>query len=619
MATARTILILTLLIFINCSIRAQSTVAFEPWSTQYGIIEPVPNVDLDNRLLTPEKDHRIQPVQAGYTKNIDFQNIAKKGVWTKLTEDTYLWRISFLVADAPALNLYLNNLQLGNNDRLFVYDPQKTTILGAFTAQNNTSFLCTQFIPGDQLIIEFNTTNKTTHLPFDIHEIGVQLASKNSRGFGGAGDCEVHVNCPEGTNWQQQRDGVARILVKQGNLTFWCTGTLVNNVRADGTPFFLTANHCGEDADFEDYAQWLFYFNYQSDNCQQPVFEPELQTISGSELLAHSVSGVSAGSDFKLLLLGTDVPSGYHPYYNGWSRSTTASPSGVTIHHPQGDVKMISTYTQPLVSSDYDSSTENPEGKYWRVYWSETQSGHGVTEGGSSGSPIFNKDGLVMGSLTGGGASCTFLDSPDYFGKFSTSWSSASGNDSTSSLQVWLDPDNTGVLSLQGSDLDTTNLTAWFTAERTSLLVGESVNFQNTSFGNISSYLWVFEGGVPDTIKQENPGPIQYPDAGTFDVKLFAYSGENADSLVRKDYIQVLPNISPNPGNGIFTLAFGTKKPENLNIEVFDDHGQKATFTMSENEDTSLTINLLSNSAGVYFVRFSSDDQQNTYKVIIIK
>jgi len=619
MAAARKIFIFTLLIFVTRTIWSQSTTPLTPLSTQSRVDVTVPQVNVEHNLVTPEKDNLLQPPQAGYTINIDSKKIAEKGDWLRISDKEYMWRLSFSATDAPALNLYFKNLQLSDDDRLFVYDPHKSTILGAFTSRNNNPFLCTQFIPGDQIIVEFNTNKKTTQLPFEIHEIGIQLDTNASRGFGGAEDCEVRVNCPEGDHWQKQKDGVARILVKQGNLTFWCTGTLVNNVRADGTPFFLTANHCGEGADFEDYAQWLFYFNYQSDDCQQPVFEPELQTISGSELLAHSVSGVSAGSDFKLLLLGTDVPDGYRPYYNGWSRTTNASPSGVTIHHPQGDVKMISTYTQALVSSDYDSSTENPEGKYWRVYWSETLSGHGVTEGGSSGAPLFNKDGLVVGSLTGGGASCTFLDAPDYFGKFNVSWKPTTSNDSTDVLSVWLDPDNTGVLSMQGSDLDTTNLTAWFTAGQTSLVVGKSVSFQNTSFGNISSYRWEFEGGEPATSTQDNPGSIRYSDAGTFDVKLFAYSGENADSLIRQDYIQVLPNISPNPGNGIFTLAFGTNKPENLKIEAFNDLGRQVSFTIMENEDSHLTINMSAHRAGVYFIRFSSDEQQNTYKVILIR
>jgi len=52
----------------------------------------------------------------------------------------------------------------------------------------------------------------------------------------------------------------------------------------------------------------------------------------------------------------------------------------------------------------------------------------------------------IVGTLTGGNSSCdsSYLDSPDYFGKFSWSWDK-NGADSTVRLKDWLDPDNTGI------------------------------------------------------------------------------------------------------------------------------------------------------------------------------
>jgi len=241
-------------------------------------------------------------------------------------------------------------------------------------------------------------------------------------------------------------------------------------------------NHCGSNADSIDYAQWLFYFNYESLDCEQPVFEPEFNTISGSQMLSHAPSGTDDGSDFKLLLLDS-VPSRYNPYYNGWDITEEAAPSGVTIHHPQGDLKMISTYKSSLVSADYNSQSENPDGKYWMVHWDKTISGHGVTEGGSSGSPIFNNRGSIVGALTGGYASCGNLDAPDYYGKLNYSWEPAN-SDSTRQLKHWLDPTGTGVTSLKGSNLDSTNIFAGFSAEPKSIIMGQSVVFINTNIQN---------------------------------------------------------------------------------------------------------------------------------------
>ena len=92
-----------------------------------------------------------------------------------------------------------------------------------------------------------------------------------------------------------------------------------------------------------------------------------------------------------------------------------------------------------------------PSITHWRVIWAQTANGHGVTEGGSSGSPLFDNTGHIIGNLTGGESSCDTanLDKPDYFGKFSYSWSSC-GPDSTWQLSYWLDPDSTGELVLEG-------------------------------------------------------------------------------------------------------------------------------------------------------------------------
>jgi len=263
------------------------------------------------------------------------------------------------------------------------------------------------------------------------------------------------------------------------------------------------------------------------------VFEPDLLSLSGSSLLSRAPNGIYLGSDFKLLLLKNEVPLEYKPYYNGWDRTGEISPSGVTIHHPQGDLKMISTYTNPLLSTNYDNQNEDPNGKYWMVHWAKTVSGHGVTEGGSSGSPIFNNEGNIIGALTGGGASCTFLNEPDYYGKFSYSWES-NGSDSTTQLSYWLDPKDSGVTKLDGTNLDSTNVFAGFSGEPTTIIINESVNFINTSFGNITEYSWYFEGGTPQTSDIAEPGKITYNIAGEYDVSLIVSSADGTDTLLRK-------------------------------------------------------------------------------------
>ena len=76
----------------------------------------------------------------------------------------------------------------------------------------------------------------------------------------------------------------------------------------------------------------------------------------------------------------------------------------------------------------------------------------GVTEPGSSGSPLYNKHHQFVGQLFGGPSfcGCNDTDKNDYFGKFSTSWNA----DTAIHAQAkhWLDPQNTGAISIAGFD-----------------------------------------------------------------------------------------------------------------------------------------------------------------------
>ena len=151
-------------------------------------------------------------------------------------------------------------------------------------------------------------------------------------------------------------------------------------------------------------------------------------------------------SDILLLELDEAIPLEYSPYYNGWNISNAIFSGGVSIHHPKGDVKKVSTYTTNLITADEAGLTENA---FWRVNWVETTNGHGVTETGSSGAPIFNHEKLVVGVLSVGTSFCSKPEYPDYYGKVSYSWDSQL--DSLKRLDVWLDPIQTREESITGS------------------------------------------------------------------------------------------------------------------------------------------------------------------------
>lgn len=409
----------------------------------------VPPPALDNIAMEDQKN----PLPYRFAVNLSVDlGIGTSGKSFTSYDGINVWRISIKSPGAKALILYFDKYHLPEEGRLFIYNPQRTQLLGSFTSLNNNalSTFATSLVYGDEVTLEYNAP---AHLPLPelhISEVGhAYRGISGVSGFGGSGPCEVNVNCSEGGNWQKQKRGVARITVKKGGSSVWCTGSLVDNTRHDGKPYVLTADHCGKGATETDLSQWIFYFNYEGAGCPDPNKEPALNSLTGATLISHGGNAGSNGSDFFMVLLNSDIPGAYNVYYNGWSRETTEpSPSGTGIHHPQGDVKKISTYTSELQPAHWIG---NPALAHWRVYWSGTPNGHGTTEGGSSGSPLFNDQGLLVGTLTGGDSSCDSmsLNLPDYYGMFSYHWDQ-NGTDSSSILKCWLDPDNTGLMSLKG-------------------------------------------------------------------------------------------------------------------------------------------------------------------------
>ena len=381
------------------------------------------------------------------------------GNWTTLPDGVQIWRATVSSPGALAISAYFDKFYIPDGGKLFIYNSDKTQVIGAFTPLNNSknSLFATELISGDEMTLEYVQPAGSNQVPpLHLNEItyayrGVDFLNKNyNRGV--TGSCEVNVNCPEGDDWQDQKRGVVRIHLKRDGGTFWCTGSLVNNTSNDNTPYILTANHCGYNSTEQELQQWIFYFNYESPECVTTGIKNPISLI-GATLKAHSGDQLTIGSDFYLVRMNENIPDSFHVYYNGWSRSEDyPSPSGVGIHHPGGGLKKISTYTQALESSSWMG---NPGLTHWKVFWVQTVSGHGVTEGGSSGSPLFDNQGHIVGGLSGGESACDsiHINLADYYGKFAWAWSS-DGHDSTSQLKGWLDPDSTNVYVLDGHYAD---------------------------------------------------------------------------------------------------------------------------------------------------------------------
>ena len=440
--SVRVLLVATGLLILAGPIAAQVSEGGLPYSFQKSTPPAIhaiefPPVDVPALLAEDAREAALGlPFRFGYPieRRLDMNTA---GTWSPLADGGRLWRLRLVCPGAYSINLVYDEFWLPRGARLFLYNDDESSLLGAFTHRNNKPHgrFATGPTRGDACTLEY-------HEPPGVERSGrITVArvihgyrnvfDKLDKSFGDSGACNVNVNCPEGAAWEAQIRSVAMILTGGG----WrlCSGALVNNVRNDFTPYFLTANHClgGEET-------WVIMFNYQSSSCAN-VDGPTTDTVSGTTLLAHNWD-----SDVALLRLSENPPPEYNVFYAGWSAVDTAPPHTVCIHHPSGDIKKITFDNDPPVSATYGGTPANS-------HWKTVQYELGTTEPGSSGSPLFDDQQRIIGQLHGGTAACDGPepnDQPDFYGKFALSWNN--GASAAARLRDWLDPDGTGTTELDG-------------------------------------------------------------------------------------------------------------------------------------------------------------------------
>lgn len=412
--------------------------AFEPEIPVVNFVQP--NIDslLAEDAIIDGKG--IAPWRFGYNYITEL-TLFNSGEWFDLPNGGKIWIMQVHCDAALTVNLTFQNSQIPYGNELFIYNPSKTFVLGRFVERHIVNgFLGTELVPESDAVIEYYVSPENIssigNLEISIVTHGYRTAEDFNRAFGGSGSCNMNVNCPDGQPFQNQRNSA--VMLVSGSSGF-CSGALINNTANDGTPYVLTARHCGNSG----FANWIFRFNWQADACNNPNTSPSFQSLSGSVNRAGSTNNTF---DMRLLeitggLENGTVPESYNPFFAGWDNSGVEPLSTFCIHHPSGDIKKIAFDDDPAVTAQYSTTPNNT----WRVVWDRNT----TTEPGSSGSPLFDQNGRIIGQLWGGGASCSNLSAPDYYGKVSMSWNPP-GSTNEQQLKHWLDPDNTSILFLNG-------------------------------------------------------------------------------------------------------------------------------------------------------------------------
>lgn len=424
----------------------------------------LPQIDLQKIKAEDDLNDKIRtkPYRMGIPHRVNY-GLDNGGVWTKLENGDRIWRMLFNSQDAVNLSVVFDKFYLPIGGKIYLYNNDRTDLLGAYTetSNNEKQILGTWFVKGESLWIEYYEPKEVKgqgklNVSSVIH--GYRMGHTYQKGYyndiqkslNSSGICNHDVDCPIGTDFEAERDLLKKSVgfLNMGD-GYICSGNLINNTAQDKTPFFLTADHCysrdtGGGEDPADAGLFSMRFNWISPNPVCAAVTNSTQgpinfTISGSTLRAKSVA-----SDFMLVEINNAIPPTWDVTYAGWDRTDTDPTFEVGMHHPDGDIMKI--------CRDNDGATKATSGsaQVWLVGGVTDGSNDGgweigVTEGGSSGSALFDQNGRIIGQLFGGLATCvgtTDNDDFDLYGRFAISWDN--GTTSANRLQDWLDPSGIG-------------------------------------------------------------------------------------------------------------------------------------------------------------------------------
>lgn len=419
-----------------------------------------------------------------------------------------IWRYRVMAEQAVSLNFGFTHYRLPPSAQLFIYDSEHRQLAGPWGAEKNQpqGQLWTPAIVAADVVIELDVdTAERGQVELLLGRINQGYRAIGGRAAGYAqpdlgqakrdagtcsdneinsGTCNMDVAClGDDDPWNDPRRAVGAITVYGSD---YCSGSLVNTTANDRRRLFATATHC--DLTSSSAPSVVIYWNYEWPTCRTPgtsasgqvgPFDPNMSS-SGVTFVAATPDPFSAGScqsgmeptctDWTLVEVNDPFDPAWNLYWEGWDRRTAGAacsqPSDPTstdglcasIHHPGVDEKRITFVATPLTTSGIAAGTNT----HWHAAWttsppilpnipgSPSSLPPGVTEGGSSGSPLYTPEQRIVGVLSGGSSSCgaTGSNLSDDYGQLAIAWEGR-GTPATR-MKDHLDPLNTGAEFIDG-------------------------------------------------------------------------------------------------------------------------------------------------------------------------
>jgi len=402
------------------------------------IIE-MPPVDV-NRLLKEDEEMAGEDVPYRFGYGFDVAYSLDDGEWED-NEDGRLWSMTIKSKGAFSLNFVFEDFSLPDGAYLNIVNSDESVVYGPVTSSSipDDKFFLTDIIPDSLVTIyifePYSQKGKSKiQIKRIVHGYQEYLINDNNGCAGSSASCNIPVE-NYFPNYEKEAGAVALILLENGSAL--CSGSLVMTTDMLFKPYVLTAFHCVNTEKPEDYIasssekskvnHWLIKFGYRAQSSYAITF-------NGANYRAGWYD-----SDFALVELFENAKQIASLTWLGWNRTGNTPTKGIGIHHPCGDYMKISLDNDVLQSTTWPLTTS-----HWTTHWE-----YGITQGGSSGSPLLDQNKRIVGQVHGkiyenGQGSTTPPCSMKYtsYGKFDISWTG--GGTSTTRLSNWLDPIGTG-------------------------------------------------------------------------------------------------------------------------------------------------------------------------------
>ncbi|TXF91403.1 T9SS type A sorting domain-containing protein [Neolewinella aurantiaca] len=521
---------------------------------------------LDNTRLLQEELSLRKPGRAPRFAEVRQVSVRPEtdGVWQVNNDGTTTWRLRISSPNAESINLGFTEFSMPRGGELYLHTGKKDNweVRGPYTPADNEvhNQLWTPVINGDEVVVEVTLPEEErSNLRLWLTEVNHDFLGFTEN-VEKSGSCNVDVICGDADGYaivDKYRDIIRSVVVYSiGGGTF-CTGFLVNNTSQDGTPYFMTADHCNMTA--ANAPSLVTYYNFENSTCR-PVGSAASGGAGDGVLGVNNTGAIfrasNPASDMTLLELDDPIPAAANAFLAGWDNSyDVPTDTMIAIHHPSTDEKRISfTFQQTFFTAGYAGNNAPTTGTHLEVPdWDI-----GTTEPGSSGSPIFDRFHRVRGQLHGGQAACG-NNSFDTYGAVARSWEG--GGSSSTRLRDWLDPNNTGVSAIDGREVNVAPSTIVATPSAQSACGTDQVQYSLAIGSGFTSNVTLSIGDLPAGLGasySQNPAApgstvtltvgANTPQTGEYDFTVMASDGSNDDSVPLN---LTLTAATPGPPTGI--------------------------------------------------------------------